>query len=167
MMKILIFLLFCITLSAAFECGVRKISPRLQRVPNGKNSYPGQWPWFVALYENGSDKFLCGATLINQWTLVTSKCLKFIRNFQKKNHFSCKFCQRITTKRYRCPNRSIWLIRWGRKALAEKEHFWDKNSWKFWRLPTTSCWFKYCNFNIWGTFEVHKLHTADLPSNKR
>lgn len=67
---------------------MRKISPRLRRVPNGKNSYPGQWPWFVALYENGSDKFLCGATLINQWTLVTSKCLKFIRNFQKKKIIS-------------------------------------------------------------------------------
>ena len=80
-MKILIFVSLCISLIAAFECGVRKISPRFRRVANGKDSYAGQWPWFATLHEkmqNESDKFLCGATLIDEWTLVTSKSLNCI-----------------------------------------------------------------------------------------
>lgn len=77
LIKIVVFVLLCLAISAAFECGVRKVSPRLRRVANGEQSYPGQWPWFVSLHtkmQRGPDKFFCGAALISEWTLVTGKC---------------------------------------------------------------------------------------------
>lgn len=77
LIKILVFVALCILLSAAFECGVRKVAPRLRRVVNGEQSYPGQWPWLVSLHtkmQRGPGRFFCGATLINEFTLVTGKC---------------------------------------------------------------------------------------------
>lgn len=75
-LKILIFVSLCIALSAAFKCGVRKIPQRIRRVVNGEQSYRGQWPWFVSLYEKRyrrPDELIGGATLINERTLITSK----------------------------------------------------------------------------------------------
>lgn len=77
LLNILIFVSLCIAFSAASECGVRKVAPRLRRVVNGEQSYPGQWPWFVTLHkkmEREPDRYLCGATLINEWAVVTGWC---------------------------------------------------------------------------------------------
>lgn len=78
LIKIVLFVSLCIALSAAFECGLRKVAPRLRRVIDGEQSYDGQWPWLVALLFRKSDesfyRFRCSATLINEWTVVTSEC---------------------------------------------------------------------------------------------
>lgn len=74
--KILVFVLFCIALSAAFECGVRKVPQRTRRISNGEQSYLGQWPWFAALHfkmQRGPDRFFSAASIINEWTLITSE----------------------------------------------------------------------------------------------
>lgn len=76
-MKVVVFVSLCILLSAAFECGVKKITPRLRRVVNGEKSYAGEWPWLGTIYKkthNGPDRYLCGATLISEWALVTGEC---------------------------------------------------------------------------------------------
>lgn len=74
--KILVFVLFYIALSASFECGVRKVPHRTRRMANGEQSYPGQWPWFAALHtkmQRGPDRFFSAASIINEWTLITSE----------------------------------------------------------------------------------------------
>ena len=71
MLKILVFVSLC----SAFESDV---APRVRRVANGEQSNAGQWPWLVSLHikmRRGRDEFLCGATLINEWTLVTGKLI--------------------------------------------------------------------------------------------
>ena len=75
-MKILVFMSLCISIRVASECGVRKVAPRVSRVTNGEKSYAGQWPWFVSLHkkmQNEPDRFICGATLINEFTVVTGR----------------------------------------------------------------------------------------------
>ena len=74
LIKFFVFMSLCISISIAFECGVRKVAPRLRRITNGEKSYAGQWPWLVTLHKKvlvGPDEFFCGATLINEFAVVT------------------------------------------------------------------------------------------------
>lgn len=75
--KFVLFLSLCIGLSAAVECGKRKVTPRLDRFGNIEpGSYAGEWPWLVTLHAkmpNGLEEFICDATLINEWTLLAGK----------------------------------------------------------------------------------------------
>lgn len=57
------------SLSTSFECGERKV----KNSTNGESKWAGKWPW-VAIIRSEKDEVirtLCGATLINKWTLVT------------------------------------------------------------------------------------------------
>lgn len=74
-MKILVFVSLSIALSAAFECGMRKVTEPRGMI-NGEQSYAGQWPWLVTLHakmHNEPERFFCVATIINEWSLVTGK----------------------------------------------------------------------------------------------
>lgn len=52
------------------KCGERKV----KNSTNGKLKWAGKWPWVAVVAEDDEEKkHLCGATLINEWTLVTSK----------------------------------------------------------------------------------------------
>ena len=64
----------CVVQSLTFECGEVQIPIGL--VANGIQSRKGQWPWLVSLHTRmqvGPDRFFCGASLINEWTLVTGE----------------------------------------------------------------------------------------------
>lgn len=60
------------------ECGVRKVSKPTKLVVNGTLPYHGEHPWLVSLqlkYSNGQFKHICGASIINEWSLLTGKIL--------------------------------------------------------------------------------------------
>lgn len=66
----------CVALNLAFECGEVKASRGL--VANGKKSFKGEWPWLVSLHKEipgQPEKFFCGASLVNEWTLVSGEVL--------------------------------------------------------------------------------------------
>jgi secreted trypsin-like serine protease len=43
------------------------------RITNGTESQPGQWPWQVALRDNGA---FCGGSLIGaQWVITAAHCV--------------------------------------------------------------------------------------------
>lgn len=81
----LIFVIELIKFSSEFDCGEIKVATPL--VFGGKPAEPGQWPWLVALYykTNASDEksytFFCGATLINNRTLLSGEHLRFSSYF--------------------------------------------------------------------------------------
>lgn len=58
-----------------FDCGVKKVQKSMKlAVGNGtEESYHGQWPWLVSLFAsiNGTERFFCGATIINNLTLLS------------------------------------------------------------------------------------------------
>lgn len=75
--KILILIFFCIKIASGYECGVKKIT-RSTALVFGKGteeSYHGEWPWLAALFTNVKEKdiFFCGASLINEWTLISGE----------------------------------------------------------------------------------------------
>lgn len=46
------------------------------------NAYKGQWPWLASLFvrmQEGQDKFICGATIISELTLLSGK-KKFVQS---------------------------------------------------------------------------------------
>lgn len=61
------------------DCGVSKIlRPSLSMI-NGTESYDGEHPWLVSLQaKRNDDTFMhtCGATIINEWSVVTGKILR-------------------------------------------------------------------------------------------
>lgn len=66
-----------ITQNLATECGEVQLPFGL--VANGNKSRHGQWPWLVSLHikrRSGHDQFFCGASLINEWALVTGEFCK-------------------------------------------------------------------------------------------
>ena len=81
--SLLVILSHCVVQNLAFECGEVKVSFGL--VANGNESHHGEWPWLVSLHtkmQNGPDRFFCGASLINEWTLVTGESFSgFLSSF--------------------------------------------------------------------------------------
>lgn len=72
--KVFVFFSICMALSAAIECGVRKINHQKRRLSNkGTLNYAGQWPWFATLRFKSEDELFCFASLINEFTLVTGE----------------------------------------------------------------------------------------------
>ena len=72
--SLLVLLILFVVKSLTDDCGYVQVSFGL--VANGNKSRKGQWPWLVSLHtkmQNGSDRFFCGASLINEWTLVTGE----------------------------------------------------------------------------------------------
>lgn len=59
--------------AVSHSCGVPRVSVN-QLIFNGRDTVLGQWPWHAALYhrEKTSDKYWCGATLINAWFVITA-----------------------------------------------------------------------------------------------
>ena len=67
-------LMLCVVQNLALECGEVQVSHGL--VANGNKSRHGEWPWLVSLHvkrQRGPDRFFCGSSLINEWTLVTGE----------------------------------------------------------------------------------------------
>ena len=67
-------LMLFVVQNLALECGEVQVSHGL--VANGNKSRHGEWPWLVSLHvkrQRGPDRFFCGASLINEWTLVTGE----------------------------------------------------------------------------------------------
>lgn len=61
------------------SCGQSANFP-IKLVANGHESYHGQWPWLVSLFKDKEisiGTFFCGASLINEWTLVTGEPFKY------------------------------------------------------------------------------------------
>lgn len=72
---IIILLVAYLKVSLAFECGVKKVN-KAQGLIAGVGSldaYPGQWPWLASLFCGINETYFCGATIINEWTLLTGK----------------------------------------------------------------------------------------------
>ena len=72
LIRLSVLITLCVAQNLASECGEVQISFGL--VANGIQSRKGQWPWLVSLHtmmQVGPDRFFCGASLINEWTLVT------------------------------------------------------------------------------------------------
>ncbi|XP_037374001.1 chymotrypsinogen 2-like [Talpa occidentalis] len=73
-----LWLLSCITvIGAAFGCGVPAIPPvftGIERIVNGKITFPGSWPWQVSLqYSTGFH--YCGGSLISEsWVVTAAHC---------------------------------------------------------------------------------------------
>lgn len=59
------------------DCGVVKVQNKVTPV-HFYDSSPGQWPWFVALFHSKKqiEYYLCGSSLINEWTLITGMLFK-------------------------------------------------------------------------------------------
>lgn len=75
---LIIFLVAYLRVSLAFECGTKKVD-KPQGLIAGKGSkdaYAGQWPWIASLYCSKAEKYFCGASIINEWTLLTGKMHK-------------------------------------------------------------------------------------------
>ena len=74
--RLLVLITICVAKNLAFKCGEMQVSFPL--VAKGIQSRKGQWPWLVslqAMMQSGPDEFFCGASLINEWTLVTGESL--------------------------------------------------------------------------------------------
>ena len=74
LIRLSVLITLCVAQNLASECGKMKVG--IATVANGIQSRKGQWPWLVSLHTkmlNGPDKFFCGASLINEWTLVTGE----------------------------------------------------------------------------------------------
>ncbi|XP_069136466.1 uncharacterized protein [Argopecten irradians] len=58
-------------------CGLRSPNTIKPYIIGGTKSYPGQWPWMVAI--KISQKFICGGTLIGQhWVATASHCIESV-----------------------------------------------------------------------------------------
>lgn len=77
-LKVGILVLFCAFVPAIFAqgCGVVKIKGSATVVNGGNTSYPGQWPWHVAIFSKSDNRILCGATLIDNQHIVTGKYIR-------------------------------------------------------------------------------------------
>lgn len=75
--KILFVFFCCIGIASGNECGRKKIKKpkNLIQGEGTVDSYHGQWPWLVSLFrlEKRSEKFFCGASIINKWTLISGE----------------------------------------------------------------------------------------------
>ena len=75
--SLLILLTLYVVQNLALECGEVQVSFGL--VANGNKSRHGEWPFLVSLHvkkQRGPDEFFCGASLINEWTLVTGETFR-------------------------------------------------------------------------------------------
>lgn len=60
------------------ECGLKNISKPRKLIMNGTSTYHGEHPWLVSLQNemvDGSFLHMCGASIINEWSLVTGKMI--------------------------------------------------------------------------------------------
>lgn len=61
------------------NCGERKITIPGPLIMNGNLTYHGEHPWLVSLQAkmvDGTFMHQCGASIINEWSLVTGKSLQ-------------------------------------------------------------------------------------------
>lgn len=83
-LEYLVFVLFLTPFASCNNCGERKVK-RLSYLAVGigtTNAYKGQWPWLASLFarmQKGQDKFICGATIISELTLLSGK-KKFVQS---------------------------------------------------------------------------------------
>ena len=58
-----------------FECGVREVSKSTSLSIDGVPTYHGEHPWLASLQvmQHKVFKNICGASIINKWSLVTGK----------------------------------------------------------------------------------------------
>ncbi|XP_053548691.1 chymotrypsinogen A-like [Bombina bombina] len=73
-----LWLVSCLALfSAAYGCGVQKISPVVTgyaRIVNGEEAVSGSWPWQVSLQDRTGWHY-CGGSLINSgWVVTAAHC---------------------------------------------------------------------------------------------
>lgn len=41
-----------------------------EKIVGGEYSYPGRWPWSVAIYRNG--RFHCGGIILDEWWILSA-----------------------------------------------------------------------------------------------
>lgn len=72
---LLIFLTTIGIVENILDCGTLKVKRESVLSEDSELSYPGQWPWFVAVFSvnitESKKEFLCGASIINDRTLVS------------------------------------------------------------------------------------------------
>ncbi|EDS36293.1 mast cell protease 8 [Culex quinquefasciatus] len=74
----LAFFIVLISLTDAFECGVRKKNVN-KVIVRGQQTSPGDWPWHVAIYHQGysSYSYACGGTLLSKiFVLTADHCVR-------------------------------------------------------------------------------------------
>ncbi|EDS36291.1 proacrosin [Culex quinquefasciatus] len=72
------FIIVLISLTDAFECGVRKNNVN-KVIVRGQQTSPGDWPWHVAIYHQGysSYSYACGGTLLSKiFVLTADHCVR-------------------------------------------------------------------------------------------
>ncbi|EDS36292.1 polyserase-2 [Culex quinquefasciatus] len=72
------FIIVLISLTDAFECGVRKKNVN-KVIVRGQQTSPGDWPWHVAIYHQGysSYSYACGGTLLSKiFVLTADHCVR-------------------------------------------------------------------------------------------
>lgn len=75
-MKLFVFLLLIFFKETfAIECGQQKVTKGAGLMVGGEISYHGESPWLasIMLQKDKGHMYICGASLLNQWTLVTGK----------------------------------------------------------------------------------------------
>jgi hypothetical protein len=71
--RVIAVIVMTLSVALCFDCGRRKIvKTALMTGANAVDSYRGQWPWYVPLFDEYHG-FVCGATLISDRHLLTGE----------------------------------------------------------------------------------------------